>query len=259
MAPKRNPASLGNVAAHDNGFRVRVKINGSNKYGPYREDAKQAREDLRKAREAKTHDEYAGALELLCREATAQSGELPADASAALVPGSSSTSNTAQEAAAGSGSLAQRLTLRGLNIQYPFSQLILEGHKTIEARRYSLGHRKIANPGEELFLIETPQKCAGAACTGDAALGPEPQEASVVGTIEFSHSTEYSEREEFRSDADKHCVREGAKGYDWSGEGEMHAWHIASTRRVQPILAGDKTQTGFGTPRTFDITFAARG
>jgi len=43
--------------------------------------------------------------------------------------------------------------LRGLNIQYPFSQLILSGVKLVEARRYPLGYRDIAAAEEELFLI----------------------------------------------------------------------------------------------------------
>jgi hypothetical protein len=65
-------------------------------------------------------------------------------------------------------SLAQSLCLRGLNVQYPFSQLILEGLKVKEARTYKLGKRNIAHPGEEMFLIETPgsRRAAGALVEG---------------------------------------------------------------------------------------------
>ena len=49
----------------------------------------------------------------------------------------------------------QKLTLRGINIQYPFSRLILSGVKSVEARRYPLGHRNLAHKNEDLFLIET--------------------------------------------------------------------------------------------------------
>ena len=50
----------------------------------------------------------------------------------------------------------QKLSLRGLNIQWPFSQLILAGCKTAEVRGYDLGY-KFPNvlPGEEVWLIET--------------------------------------------------------------------------------------------------------
>ena len=38
--------------------------------------------------------------------------------------------------------LAQQVVLRGLNVQYPFSQLLLKGAKTIEVRKVPLGHHK---------------------------------------------------------------------------------------------------------------------
>ena len=47
------------------------------------------------------------------------------------------------------------LSLRGINIQYPFSRLILSGVKSVECRRYPLGHRNLAHKNEDLFLIET--------------------------------------------------------------------------------------------------------
>jgi hypothetical protein len=75
------------------------------------------------------------------------------------VSGGASASNASSSGLRCEGSgpnLAQSLCLRGLNIQYPFSQLILEGLKVKEARTYELGKRNIAHPGEELFLIETP-------------------------------------------------------------------------------------------------------
>ena len=49
----------------------------------------------------------------------------------------------------------QKLTLRGMSIQYPFSRLILSGVKSVECRRYPLGHRNLAHKNEDLFLIET--------------------------------------------------------------------------------------------------------
>ena len=44
----------------------------------------------------------------------------------------------------------------GINIRWPFSQLILAGAKTVEVREYMLGHRNIAHADQELWLIETP-------------------------------------------------------------------------------------------------------
>ena len=48
------------------------------------------------------------------------------------------------------------LSLRGINIQYPFSRLILSGVKTVEVRTYRLGDRNLGGVNEDLFLIETP-------------------------------------------------------------------------------------------------------
>ena len=42
-----------------------------------------------------------------------------------------------------------KLRLRGLNVQWPFSQLLLSGVKTKEVRRYALGYRSIANVCED--------------------------------------------------------------------------------------------------------------
>ncbi len=47
------------------------------------------------------------------------------------------------------------LMLRGLNIQWPFSQLLLQGAKVDEVRAYELGHRGIAKAGEEHWIVET--------------------------------------------------------------------------------------------------------
>ena len=54
--------------------------------------------------------------------------------------------------------LGTTLSLPGLNINWPFSQLILAGVKTVEARSYALGYRNIAQPDVEMWLVKTPAK-----------------------------------------------------------------------------------------------------
>ena len=149
--------------------------------------------------------------------------------------------------------LAQQLVLRGLNTQYPFSQLILTGDKTIEARRYALGHRNIVEPGEEQFIIETPGKGVSAALVGEAAVGPRPRVAQVVGTAIFSKSSQYTSARSWSQDRPKHRIAQGST-HDWSGEGEMHAWHVAEVKRFrEPVPAGAKSQTGYGVPRALQV------
>ncbi len=149
------------------------------------------------------------------------------------------------------------VTWRCLNVQYPFSQLILSGAKSIEARRYPLGHRSgsIANAGEELFLIETPgaRNSNGAVLDG-LAIGPPPRKAQVIGTVSFDASTAYANRSAWEGDRRRHRIRETGH-YDWDGTGAMHAWHVARVRRFNdPVDAGTKGQTGYATPRSLEVT-----
>ena len=69
---------------------------------------------------------------------------------------------------------AVTLCRRGLNIQWPFSQLILTGDKTEEIRDYDLDHRGIANTGQQVWLVETKGPIAKTtnAIVGDLQIAP---------------------------------------------------------------------------------------
>ena len=149
--------------------------------------------------------------------------------------------------------LVTTLCPRGLNIQWPFSQLLLAGAKIIEARGYELGYRNIAQAAEETWIVETKGPSAVAsteAVFSGVDVPRRPDAAQIVGTVTFSRSDPYTDVESFRADATRHCVREGGK-HDWSGEGSMHAWEIRSVRRLAvPVLVGCTGRTGFSHPRT---------
>ena len=118
------------------------------------------------------------------------------------------------------------LTLPGLNVQWPFSQLLLAGLKSAEVRGYALGHRNIARAGAEHWIVETRGPCANAlknALPGDVALGARPAKAQIVGTVTFSRSVPYAGLSEFCADASAHCIKDGG-AFAWDGRGEMHAW-----------------------------------
>ena len=77
------------------------------------------------------------------------------------LPGLNLSSATGQEAGGSTTSnagLGTTLSLPGLNINWPFSQLILAGVKTAEVRSHALGYRSSAQPDVEMWLVETPGK-----------------------------------------------------------------------------------------------------
>ena len=151
------------------------------------------------------------------------------------------------------------LCLPGLNIQWPFSRLILAGAKLKEVRAYELGHRSIARANAEAWIVETPGPTAKAlkhALAEDVSDNTRPEVAQIVGTVIFSHSVPYESPAAFRADWARHRIRQGSK-YDWSGEGERHAWHISAVRALAwPVAVGSTGQTGFSKPRSFEVVFA---
>ncbi len=145
------------------------------------------------------------------------------------------------------------VTLRGLNVQFPFSRLLRDNVKTQEIRRFPLGHRGIAWANERLFLIETPAKRAGGAILGELDLGPPPASAQVVAILSFSHDTQFVSPGEFRASEEAHRVAHGG-AYDWDGASPCFAWHVQSVQKLlRPVPAGSKTMTGYGTPRTLRV------
>ena len=157
-------------------------------------------------------------------------------------------------ASTSSSGMVVLLRLRGLNIQYPFSQLILAKVKDTEVRDYALGHRNIANPEEEMFLIETPPKNQASAAVVPIDLGPPPREAQVVGTVSFSKSEQYKQRAAWDQDRRRHRIKRGS-ALDWQGgQGDKHAWRISQLRCfAEPVPVKDHTQTGYPTPKTLAV------
>ena len=80
-------------------------------------------------------------------------------------------------------------------------------------------------------------------------------EAQIVGTVTLSHSDKYQSSAAFVTDREQHRIAKGGS-YDWDGKGEMHAWHVGKVQRFRaPVNAGQKSQTGYGTAKTSEVTF----
>ncbi len=96
----------------------------------------------------------------------------------------------------------------GLNIQWPISELIKEGSKTIETRTYKIPEKHL---NKDLLMIETP--------------GPKGKfKAKIVAIIRFSKCLEYKTQKDFYKDTEKHCVTPDS---DWAWKDKRkYGWVI---------------------------------
>ena len=112
------------------------------------------------------------------------------------------------------------LLLPGINIQQPWSEMIMGGIKTIELRKYPLPDKFY---GKLMWLIETPGKVG-------------KFKARVIGIVSFKYSVRYSSVENYRRDRDKHRVF-GFSPHLWCGVGPMFAWPIKCAKTIRPFPA----------------------
>ena len=90
-------------------------------------------------------------------------------------------------------------TYDGINIQWPISELILSGHKTVETRTYPIPKSYL---NKEVLLVETPGKSGNF-------------KSRIRGIISFSDCFQYMNEQEFYDDFDRHRVdRESIWKYD---------------------------------------------
>ena len=188
---------------------------------------------------------------------------LPLDGSPLVDPGSPSGTVAAPgppgDQSMPATSKATTLCLRGLNIQWPFSQLILMGEKTEEVREYDLGHRKICTESEETWIVEArglhAHATTDAICDG-LEVAPRPRAAQIVGTVTFDSASKYDGTRAFRSARDRHRIADGSK-FDWDGKGARYGWRVGTARALRnPVPVGSTGMTGFGA-RSFEVTFAS--
>lgn len=118
-------------------------------------------------------------------------------------------------------------TLPGINIQWPWSQLLLSGDKTVETRAYPLPRKYF---GVELALIETP----GPRGRREARI----ESARIVGVITFSGSNEYLDREQWILDFKRHRVPPEDTMFRFKRGNRKFGWVVKSAVRLgKPIPA----------------------
>ncbi len=112
----------------------------------------------------------------------------------------------------------------GLNIQWPWARLILDGIKTIETRSYSLPKKYINQP---LAIIETP---------GSKSKQLGVTEAKIIGVVTFSECFQYKSFEVWAEDYDRHRVTVDDPQFRFSRDQEKWAWVISDIKILKNAL-----------------------
>jgi hypothetical protein len=114
--------------------------------------------------------------------------------------------------------------MTGLNIQIPWSRLLIDGTKSVETRSYPLPHKY---EGVELALIETPGKYG-------------QFKSHIIGTITFSHSFLYTNQQEWISDNNRHRVEVDDKLYGWNPNKLKYGWVVCDIKKFDKPMSAPK-------------------
>ena len=108
----------------------------------------------------------------------------------------------------------------GINIQWPISELIINGQKTIETRTYDLPSQYL---NTEMAVIETPGKNG-------------KFKARIIGIVIFTECIKYKNKKDFYKDIDKHFV---TKDSEWAWKDKAkYGWKVSIVKKLtKPIPA----------------------
>ena len=113
----------------------------------------------------------------------------------------------------------------GLNIQTPWSFLLINGWKSVETRSYPLTSKY---EGVPLALIETPGKYGRF-------------KSRIIGTITFSHSFQYPDRQSWINDYNRHKVEESDEFCYWNENKKKYGWVVSNIEKFDtPVPAPKK-------------------
>ncbi|CAE7516076.1 unnamed protein product, partial [Symbiodinium natans] len=163
---------------------------------------------------------------------------------------------------AGVVSSSETLCLCGLNVQYPWSRLLMAGRKTMEVRKYALGKYRCFSAGEQLFLIETLGSGSTQGAMVDIAMAPAPLKAQVLGVIVFAGSIEFENYDHFDAHRSDTLIEQG-RFYDWgtSEPQTLFGWyvqHVRAFKRPVPMGHIRKSLLGWTKPVKLLVDFKSR-
>lgn len=111
----------------------------------------------------------------------------------------------------------KRFTTAGINIRWPWSELIVSGKKKIETRGYPIPSKFI---GKYVAIIET------------SAPNGNGQSTRVVGLVKFSGCYQYNSKKEWMNDQKKHLVKEDNPLFGFRKDTAKWGWEIASAIKL---------------------------
>lgn len=124
-----------------------------------------------------------------------------------------------------------------LEVQVPYSTLIISGRKTIETRRYALPPCLIA---KSLHILESAQGSPGVSALGDEIrLDDSSALCSIIGSVVFSGCKIYTSAQEWEADRERHCVPATTEAaiYNYSdapGAAKIYGWIVAEASSQTP-------------------------
>ena len=110
--------------------------------------------------------------------------------------------------------------MTGLNIQTPWSELLINEVKSVETRSYPLPEKYV---GEEIAMIETPGRYGRF-------------KARIIGTITFSHSFKYPDQRAWQDDYNRHCVAVDDPIYNWKDDKPKYGWVVSKVTKFDKPL-----------------------
>lgn len=112
----------------------------------------------------------------------------------------------------------------GLNIQYPISQAIAKGIKTIETRTYPISCKYL---DKELILIETPGKKGGF-------------KSRAIAIIKITECFKYPSKKKFYEECDKHLVTSDSP-WAWKDKAK-YGWRVEVLKTISPPITISQTK-----------------
>lgn len=113
-----------------------------------------------------------------------------------------------------------KLRVPGINVQWPWSELLVSKKKRIETRRYPLPDRL---KGQWIAIIETPGR------TGKKA---GIDRARVIGLIKFNRCKQYLSLTEWLKDQQLHLVSEDDPLFAFKEDEPKYGWIVSDVRRI---------------------------